>query len=125
VVAQSVLPRGTLFRAVLPDQAPTALDAVADRGAGSRWRRWSDAAALDDRDVQPTQDADVDGIRPRALDDVAAVIWRLLDGPRSVADLLEALTAHQHEACAERGPRDVAQLLSDVVASGSARRVEG
>lgn len=124
VVARRVFPHGTLFHAVFADQAPTPPQTVDDQWAGSRWRRWSAAAAIDDRGG-PVAIGSVDpAARPRAFDDVAAVIWRLLDGPRSVADLLEALTARYNDATPEEGPRDAVQFLSDLAVTGLTKSVE-
>jgi hypothetical protein len=63
------------------------------------------------------------GARPQALEGVAAVIWRLLDQPRSVDALLEALATDFTGADPDRMRHDVEQFLSDLSVAGLARSV--
>jgi hypothetical protein len=65
------------------------------------------------------------GARPQALEGVAAVIWRLLDQPRSVDVLVEALATDFAGAEPDRVRHDVEQFLSDLSIAGLARSVEG
>jgi signal transduction histidine kinase len=123
VELEPVLPHGTLFRAVLTDQVPAPRPIVDDRGTGARWHHSPDAAWVDRGDRVMALDLARPGARPQALEGVAAVIWRLLDQPRSVDALLEALATDFAGADPDRMRHDVEQFLSDLAVAGLARSV--
>ena len=125
VEAHRVHPHGTLFRAVVTDQVPVRRTIVEDHGTGTRWRHSPDAAWVDRGDRVMALDLARPRARPQALEGVAAVIWRLLDEPRSIDGLLTALAADFGGAEPDRMRRDVEQFLADLTATGLATSADG
>ena len=87
-------------------------------GQGSTvWRQSRDAAWVDSGHRVMALDLGHAGARPRALEGVAAVIWRALEEPQSVDVLLDRLAGDFDGVDPDEMRADLARFLSDLDAA--------
>ena len=86
----------------------------------TRWSRSPDVAHTDSGDRVVVLDLAALDPRPQILEGVAAVIWRLLDGPRTEPELVAELVEAYADADPDLIARDVRAFLEQLVASNLA-----
>ena len=83
----------------------------------TRWQHAPDAAHVDSGDRVVAMDLAADDPRPQVLEGVAAVIWRLLDEPRTEQQLVDALVDTYEDVTAEQVRGDVRTFLEQLTAA--------
>ncbi|WP_432477642.1 PqqD family protein [Nocardioides sp. GXQ0305] len=86
----------------------------------TRWRRSPDATSVDSGDQVVVLDLSSSDPRPQVLEGVAAVIWRLLEEPRSEESVVSALLDTYADAEAEQVRQDVPAFLAQLADAGLA-----
>lgn len=93
--------------------------------SGTRWQHAPDASHVDSGDRVVALDLSSDEPRPQVLEGVAAVIWRLLDQPRTEEELVSELLDAYPDAEPEQVRSDVDGFLAQLAAGGLAIRDHG
>jgi hypothetical protein len=86
----------------------------------SRWLRSPDAAHTDSGDRVVALDLAAQNPQPQILEGPAAVVWRLLDRPKTESELVEELVEAYADADPHQIARDVAAFLDQLAASNLA-----
>ena len=83
----------------------------------SRWQHSPDAAHVDSGDRVVALDLTAHDPRPQVLEGVAAVIWRLLDQPRTEQELVAALLEEYADADPDQVATDTRAFLDQLAAA--------
>ena len=87
-----------------------------------RWRRTPGTTQTDAGDRVVAVDLTSEDPRPQVLEGVAAVIWRLLEEPRTVDEVVSELLDTYADAEADQVRADVDAFLEQLAAAGLAGR---
>jgi hypothetical protein len=90
-----------------------------------RWQHSSDAAHVDSGDRVVALDLTAEDPRPQVLEGVAAVIWRLLEDPRTEEELVSELLDTYPDAEPEQVRADVDAFLEQLAGAGLAVKDHG
>lgn len=92
---------------------------------GDRWRRSPDATHVDSGDRVVALDLTAPDPRPQVLEGVAAVVWRLLDEPRTAEELVSGILEAYADAEPDRVRADVTAFLEQLASARLAVREPG
>ena len=92
--------------------------------SGTRWIHAPEATHVDSGERVVVLDLTTRDPRPQVLEGVAAVIWRLLDEPRTEQEIVASLIEAYADADPDQVATDTGAFLSQLAAAGLATPVD-